>query len=190
MTTEEKIKRISEVTLENTQKECDKSLSEYKARLDKQYDEKMNEAKKKAQLKLESAKEELLKQAKKEVANEQICLKRKLNSKQLELKNILMEEIQKQLVEYTQTEDYLLLLEQQIKEALDLAAGNSVNIYLDAGDEDKKSTLEGRTNSKLLIYKSHFLGGTIAEIPVKNILIDNSFETRLESIMENYTVKV
>lgn len=190
MTTEEKVRRIAEVTLENTQKECDKSLNEYKARLDKQYDVKKDEAKKKAQIKLESAREVLVKQTKKECANEQLCLKRKLSAKQLELKNILREEVEKQLLEYAKTEEYLLLLEKQIREALNLAAGNSVNIYLDANDEDKKPILEAKTKSRLEIYKSHFLGGTIAEIPGKNILIDNSFATKLESIMEDYTFKV
>ncbi len=190
MTTEEKIKHIKEVTLLNTQADCDRLLDKYKAHIDRHYNDKMEEAEKKAELKIKATKEDIIKKAKKECANEQLRLKRKISNKQMELKNILKDEIKKQLVEFAKTEEYMMMLEKQIKEILDFAMGNSVNIYLDANDADKKEILESKTNCTLTIFKKQFLGGTMAEIPVKNIWIDNSFESKLDGIMEDYTFKV
>lgn len=190
LTTEEKVKHIAEVTLENTQRECDKSLGEYMARLDKQYDAKKAEAQEKAQLRLENARESLAKQAKRECANEQICLKRELSSKQSELRDVLKQQVIGMLLEYTGTDEYLSLLEHQINEAVKLAAGNCVNIYIDFNDEDKKEILEKKVNIALQVNGNRLIGGIVAEIPAKNILIDNSFATRLETIMEDYTFKV
>ena len=73
--------------------------------------------------------------------------------------------------------DYLTA---KIQMAGEVAGTEPVIIYLDPSDEDKKAELEEKTGAGLTVSEIKFGGGIRAVIRSRNILIDESFLTRLE----------
>ena len=88
---------------------------------------------------------------------------------------------------YLETQDYQKLLERQVKQAVEFAGNDQMIIYLDPVDEDKLNRLALHNgNAELRISEYSFTGGTRAVIPARHILIDNSFQTRLEEAREKF----
>ena len=61
---------------------------------------------------------------------------------------------------------------------------NSLRIA--AGDKELADALSAKTGCTLLVSSEDFLGGIRAEIPGKNILIDNSFATNLAAMRKEF----
>ena len=88
---------------------------------------------------------------------------------------------------YLETQDYQKLLERQVKQAVEFAGNDQMIIYLDPVDEDKCNRLALHNgNAELRISEYSFTGGTRAVIPARHILIDNSFQTKLEEAREKF----
>lgn len=189
MTTDEKLKHFTSVILESTQRECEQSLDEYKKKLQKYFEEHKEEALKNRAMEENIEADRIKRRASKEYTMEQLHIRRKINHKQVELKNKLLKEVKDLLEEFFVTDDYKELLVSQIEGAKKVARGEVLCIYIDAKDESLKSELEQRTGEELIIDGRTFLGGIKAEIPKKNILIDESFESKLDNWMETYLVK-
>lgn len=189
MTTDEKLKHFTSVILESTQGECEASLSEYKDKLDKYYEEHKEEALKKNKLEEDIEADRIRRKASKEYTMEQLHIRRKINHKQEELKGKLLIEINELLKDFFDTEEYKALLVKQIESAIKVARGENIDIYIDAKDESIKAELENKTGIELIVDGHTFLGGIKAEIPQKNILIDNSFESKLDNWVESYLIK-
>ena len=90
------------------------------------------------------------------------------------------------LANFMETSQYLQLLERQITAAIRLAGDEPLIIYMDPADEDKVRRLSFHHRADIRISEYSFLGGTRAVIPGKNILIDNSFQTKLAEERENF----
>ena len=84
------------------------------------------------------------------------------------------------------TPDYEEYLCRKIREARDFAEDDEVQIFLSANDKDRLNTLIEKTEVPLQISQEDFLGGIRAEIPQKNILIDNSFSENLASMQQEF----
>lgn len=188
MTIEEKLKHFTTVTVESVQEECDKTLNEYKAGLDKNFETYKEDALKEASLKEQTLRDVIQRKASKEYTLEQLHIKRKINHMQKQLCDMLFEEVEKKLELYKKTPEYKELLVKQIKEAVGVARGEELKVFLDSEDKALKDELENICKIKLYISENPFKGGTRCEISKKNILIDNTFETRIEEIKENYVI--
>ncbi len=188
LTTEEKIKHFTAVTIENMQSQCDESLEEQKKKMDDYFEEHKKEALKNAKLEEQIEIDGIKRKASKEFTTEQLHIRRKYNHKQEELQDKLFVEVRELFKEYFKTEEYKNLLIKLIKRAINVARGEEVTIFIDAMDIDLKDDLEKATGVKLACDGRIFFGGIIAEIPSKNILIDSSFESKLDTAKENYTI--
>ncbi len=91
-----------------------------------------------------------------------------------------MERVQELLTEYQQTEDYQNYLTAKIRMAKKVAGTEEVIIYINPSDADKKEELEKQTGAQLTVSTLDFGGGIRAVIRSRNILIDESFVTKLE----------
>ncbi len=176
------------VTIENMQCQCDESLEQYKDKMDEYFEEHKKEALKHSKLEEQIEIDGINRKASKEFTTEQLHIRRKYNNKQEELQDKLFVEVKELLKEYSKTEGYKNLLIKQIKEAIRVARGEEITIFIDAMDIDLKEDLEKETGVKLVSDGRTFFGGIVAEIPSKNILIDNSFESKLDIAKENYTI--
>ena len=128
----------------------------------------------------------LIKDINKKLSIEQINLKRTLGHKQDELKDKLFVELRDMLANFMETAEYDRLLDAQVADAVKIADGEPMIIYIDPADEKKLHNLAMQHQADVRISEYSFLGGTRAVIPGKNILIDNSFQARLAEARENF----
>ncbi|MDE7431806.1 MAG: ATPase, partial [Lachnospiraceae bacterium] len=61
-------------------------------------------------------------------------------------------------------------------------------IYIDPLDKDKKEYLETQTGVTVTISEYSFGRGMRAIIPSKNILVDNSFNYKINELKTDYTI--
>lgn len=188
MTVEEKLRHFTTVTLEDVHEKCERSLNEYKEMLDRQFEQHKDEAVRASELRAKTLTDGIERNASKEYTMEQLHIKRKINHKQDELRERLFARIESELVRYRTSPEYKALLVKQINKAKRFARGEEINIYIDGEDEHLKEQLEAECNIKLGITEHGTKGGIRAEIPKKNILIDNTFETKLEESKERFMI--
>lgn len=186
MTTEEKLQHFLDFCMEDARTRSAKMLDEFTAAQEKIYDEHVAETKNRAEMHLEMESEKIEREINKRLAIEQINIKRTLGQKQDELKDMLFVELKNLLADFMETANYEPLLEKQIKEALAFAGDEELIIYMDPLDEVKSRRLSLTFNTVIRISEYSFFGGIRAVIPSKNILIDHSFQTKLEEARHEY----
>lgn len=189
MTTEEKLHHFNSIILESTEAECNEAFEEYKQSMDKYFEAHKQEQIEKNKLDEKVEADNIRRTASKEYTTEQLHIRRKINHKQEELKNKLLAEVEALMEAFFTTEDYKNLLIKQINEAVAVARGEEIHIFLDAKDKGLKEELEAACNVRLVADGRTFYGGIKAEIPKKNILIDNSFESKLDNWKETYLIE-
>lgn len=186
MTTEEKIKYFSDVTIENASNNSAHIIDDYTASLNKIFEDHKVDATRQAKLQITLGKAQLEKDKNKDLSKEQLLLKKELNKKQDHLKEKLFIEVGYLLEEYMSSRSYQELLIEQINAAKEFAKDTDITIYIDAADSNKLASLITATNTQIHLSEHGFMGGTKAVIHSKNILIDNSFETKLKEAKDSF----
>lgn len=186
MTTEEKLQHFEELCSKDATERSQKMLADYRASLEQIFENHKADAKRQADMQLQAEAEKIEHEINKQLSIGQINLKRTLSNRQEELKSMLFNELRDKLARYMETTEYEKLLERQVKAALAFAGNDEIVIYLDPADQDKVHLLDIRNNVDLKISEYSFSGGTRAVIPSKNVLIDNSFDTKLEEAFANF----
>lgn len=186
MTTEEKLKHFLDVTVENANVKSVETIEEYKKGLQKVFESHKEDALRKQQLQIKLSEENLRKEKNTEVSKQQMEIKKELGKKQEELKSLLFHEVENKLEEYMSTKEYRKYLIDHIKEAKEFAQGEEIQIYIDSADEEALESLEMATGTQISVSEYSFRGGMRAVIRSKNILIDQSFETRLNEAKDGF----
>lgn len=186
MTTEEKLQHFYEVSMDTAREEATKVLDEYKAALETEMERHKQEkqAASESQFKIDS--DNAAREINKALSAEHLHIKRKLSKKQQKLKESIFAEVEELLDDFSKKPEYTDWLEDKIKQSLEIAENDSVQIYLTAKDSAKAKELTKRTGITPLISETDFLGGIRAVIPEKNILIDNTFLTAFENEKERF----
>lgn len=186
MTTEEKLQHFYEVSMDTAREEATKVLDEYKAALETEMErhKKEKQAASESQFKIDS--DNAAREINKALSAEHLHIKRKLSKKQQKLKESIFAEVEELLDDFSKKPEYTDWLENKIKQSLEIAENDSVQIYLTAKDSAKAEELTKRTGITPLISETDFLGGIRAVIPEKNILIDNTFLTAFENEKERF----
>ena len=186
MTTEEKLQHFYEVSMDTAREEATKALDEYKAALEIEMERHKQEkqAASENQFKIES--DNAAREINKALSAEHLHIKRKLSKKQQKLKESIFAEVEDLLNAFSQKPEYVDWLEDKIKQSLEIAQNDSIQIYLTARDSARSEELTKRTGITPLISETDFLGGIRAVIPEKNILIDNTFLTAFENEKERF----
>ena len=186
MTTEEKLQHFYEVSMDTAREEATKVLDEYKAALETEMERHKQEkqAASESQFKIDS--DNAAREINKALSAEHLHIKRKLSKKQQKLKESIFAEVEELLDDFSKKPEYTDWLEDKIKQSLEIAENDSVQIYLTAKGSAKAEELTKRTGITPLISETDFLGGIRAVIPEKNILIDNTFLTAFENEKERF----
>jgi len=187
LTNQEKLQHFYESTINDVTNTSKQMLQEYETALTTLFEEHKEEVLRKADLEIKTETEKIKRHNNKELSMEQIRMKRAISKKHSELKDKLFVEVKDLLENYMTTPDYRTLLIQQIKEAVAFAREESIIIYIDPSDSDSRIKLESAAGAKLTISQYSFMGGTRAVIPSKNVLIDNSFESKLQEAKQNFS---
>ncbi|PXV85314.1 vacuolar-type H+-ATPase subunit E/Vma4 [Lachnotalea glycerini] len=187
MTIEEKLQHFQDFTMQDARDKSNQMLDEYSASLDKIFEEHREKKLRQAQLEIKTQTESLKHDRNKELSKQHLHIKRNITKKQENLKEKLFVEVKDLLCKFMESAEYNQLLISQIKAAKNFAKDQNITIYLDPADSSRRSSLEVSTNTMLTVSKYSFIGGIRAIIPDKNILIDNSFETKLSEAKANFT---
>lgn len=187
MTTEEKLQHFLDTCMEDARARSNRMLDEYMAALETTFKEHQADSRHRADMQVRLESEKIERDINKQLAIEQIDIKRTLGHKQEELKEKLFVELKDMLANYLETPEYLRLLDKQVQHAVEFAGDDEVIIYLDPVDEDKVRRLALHHGKALIkISEYSFTGGCRAVIPARHILIDNSFQTKLAEAKENF----
>ena len=68
----------------------------------------------------------------------------------------------------------------------DFAENDEIHIFLSSTDRERLDALIQKTGISLQVSGEDFIGGIRAEIPHKNILIDNSFAANLDAMRKEF----
>lgn len=186
MTIEEKLKHFLEVSVQDASNAGNNMVSDYQASLDKLFEEHKENALRQSEFQIKVETEHAKRAANIELTRQQLHIKRKIIRKQNELKDQLFEEVVDMLHDYMKTEAYTTLLKELITKSKEYAGNQYIIIYIDPKDADKKELLEQQTGATLTVSEYSFIGGIRTVIPYKNILIDDSFEKKIEASKEKF----
>lgn len=187
MTTEEKLKYFEESSLEEARKQASAMIEEYKVNLDKVEKEHKATTLRQSDLQLKTESDNLKRNNNMALSKEQLQIKRKITQKQNELKEKLFVEVKQLLEDYMTTSAYQQLLIKQIKNIQKEAGSGKLILYIDPADSDKRSSLQVATGAPVTVSEYSFMGCTRAVLQDRNILIDNSFASKLEKLKADFS---
>lgn len=190
MTIEEKMEHFREVSLDNVSTKSHNILVEYKKSLDEQFEKHKQSA-------LEDAKEAEASQisavkveAKRALSKLQSEIKRDVIMHQNELKTELFDAVNAKIYEYKTTDEYKKMLIDQIKKIQKDFDDAEIDFFIDPSDEMLLDSLIKATAANIQINQTAFIGGIKAIVNSKNILVDNSFKTKLSEEQEKFTISI
>lgn len=186
MTIEHKLKHFEEICTRDAAEKYEKMISDYTAYQESVLKEHMEQANKQAELQLQAETEKIRREANKELSVNQIAIKRRYSQKKEELQEKIFTELRDRLARFMETPQYEAMLIKQIKKAKEFAGNEEIHIYIDPADQEKRHILSMQTDCDIRVSQYPFIGGTRAVIASKNVLIDNSFETKLKEAGENF----
>lgn len=190
MTIEEKLDHFKTLCFDDAKQRSGKMLSDYSESLKKILEEHKRDARRQADMQVAAKTEKIEREINKQLSIEQINIKREYSRKQEELKSKLLSELRNRLALFMDSGDYQKYLEQEVKSALAIAGSAPITIYLDPSDAQMQNRLALHTSAELKSSDTTFLGGIRAIIPSKNILIDNSFQAKLEELSEKFQFRL
>ena len=186
MTIDEKLQHFYDVSLDEAREDAAKAIQDHKEYLQKVLEEHKQSRTQTATAEVKAEAEHVRREVNKALSAEQISLKRDWSIKQNELKETLFAEVKDKIQQFTKTPEYQDYLCRRIREARDFAENDEIQIFLSAGDKYLLNFLITKTGCSLQVSEEDFLGGIRAEIPAKNILIDNSFSTNLAAMHKEF----
>ncbi|MFR6332454.1 MAG: ATPase [Eisenbergiella sp.] len=188
MTTEEKLKHFLDVTTESTNAKNAKVLEDYTTALEKAFEEHKEESTRKAALQLKLSEDSFKKKQNAEIARAQLQIRERVSGLSEELKAKLFTEVRDKLERYMDTREYQDYLVAEIGRRR--YRRDEVLIYIDPADSGKLNSLAAMTNTTVEVSKYGFGGGIRALIRSRNILIDQSFETKLKEAEEMFVFQI
>ena len=186
LTTEEKLQHFEDICTGGALKKYEQAVSDYTAYEEKILNEHKENARKQAALQIAAEKERIARETNKNLSLGQIEIRRSYSRKDEELRGKVFSELRDRLARFMETPKYDALLEAQIKKEKAFAGSSEIHIYIDPSDREKQNLLSLRTDCDIRVSQYPFLGGTRAVIASKNILIDNSFETKLKEAEQDF----
>ena len=186
MTTEEKLKHFQDICMEDARERSARMLDDYMKALEDAYEEHTADARRRADMQVEAETEKLEREINKRLSIGQLDLKREFSRRQEELKDKLFVELRDKLANFMETQEYQRLLDRQVKAVKEFAGNEELIVYMDPSDVDKVQRIALHHNASIKISEYSFDGGTRAVIPGKHILIDNSFETKLNEARHEF----
>ena len=169
----------------------DEQVNQYRATLQKDYDEFVKNTYQEFDAKFVNAKKEMRKELNKNIAQSQIHLQRDLYLQEEKLKKKLFAEFNDAIQNYMQTDEYRNQLVVMINNLKDYAEKNreELVVYINHSDQGMIETLLEETNANIQISDREFLGGVRGVLKDRQVLIDFSFSTLLANVEDSFTIK-
>lgn len=189
LTIDEKIAHIQSVVMEEARGQGNEIIKQHKDALEEIFQTHQEEAIRQSKMRMKAETTAGRRKLNIAASKRQVAFRRERSKVQNALKDQLFEEVKELLFEYMRTEEYKEYLITHIQKAVRFAGGQSIVIYINPTDLDKKDYLEDYTGMRITISKEDFMGGIRVVLPEKNILMDYSFQGGLEKEYEEFTFK-
>lgn len=187
MNIEDKLEHFVDVSKQTAMQRSNALVADYKEQLDNSFEDHKAEAIRKSELAQKSAADSLQRAHRKELSHEQLKIKRELSVRSSQLKNQLFTEVLEMIAAFRKTPEYVEVLKNQIQKArTEVSDTEDMTIYIDPEDSAYLEQLSAETDTRLTVSSYSFMGGTRAVIPSKNILIDESFQSKLEEVRDHF----
>lgn len=169
----------------------DEQVNQYRATLQKDYDEFVKNTNQEFDAKFANAKKNMRKELNKNISQSQIHLQRDLYLQEEKLKKSLFAEFNSAIQNYMQTDEYRNQLVVMINNLKDYAEKNreELVVYINHSDQGMIETLLEETNANIQISDREFLGGVRGVLKDRQVLIDYSFSTLLANVEDSFTIK-
>lgn len=169
----------------------DEQVNQYRATLQKDYDEFVKNTNQEFDAKFVNAKKDMRKELNKNISQSQIHLQRDLYLQEEKLKKSLFAEFNSAIQNYMQTDEYRNQLVVMINNLKDYAEKNreELVVYINHSDQGMIETLFEETNANIQISDREFLGGVRGVLKDRQVLIDYSFSTLLANVEDSFTIK-
>lgn len=169
----------------------DEQVNQYRATLQKDYDEFVKNTNQEFDAKFANAKKNMRKELNKNISQSQIHLQRDLYLQEEKLKKTLFAEFNDAIQNYMQTDEYRNQLVVMINNLKDYAEKNreELVVYINHSDQGMIETLLEETNANIQISDREFLGGVRGVLKDRQVLIDYSFSTLLANVEDSFTIK-
>lgn len=169
----------------------DEQVNQYRATLQKDYDEFVKNTNQEFDAKFVNAKKDMRKELNKNISQSQIHLQRDLYLQEEKLKKSLFAEFNDAIQNYMQTDEYRNQLVVMINNLKDYAEKNreELVVYINHSDQGMIETLLEETNANIQISDREFLGGVRGVLKDRQVLIDYSFSTLLANVEDSFTIK-
>ena len=184
MTLEEKLENISQAAIEDATKQSEALIQEYQQNIDKAIKIHEEEIEKRNIAEYEYQYAKLEREKNKAISQAMLESKMTITKKTEELSEKLFDLVKSKLAAYKKTPEYESYLLKLIQSAVDFSNGNEIAIYIDPSDASLKEALEKKSGKTITISTEEFFGGIRAIITEKNILIDESFATKISEEKE------
>ena len=176
MQIEEKLEVFRNFTIDEAKQKSDEMIAQFDRSCKQELEEFRQNKQAEMEHKIQIEERNIRRQVNSKVSGEMLRQKHILD----ECKVKLSDQVRLLLGEYQNTEEYKKYLIAKIHMAKKVAEQDPVIIYINPSDADKKTELEVLTKAELTVSKIDFGGGIRAVIRSRNILIDESFMTKLE----------
>lgn len=183
----EKLNIFYTSVIEVAGKRSSDEIEEFQAAMDKQLEDFRKRKQEEETFRYQVEEEKQKRQVNRQVSEAAILGKRKLNQAQQAKKETLFGCVEEKLLEFKKTRAYDEYLRSGIRMAKQFARDEEITIYLNPTDAEKKEQLMQETGCALTVSDTDFGGGIRAVVPGKNVLIDESFQTKLQKEREAYT---
>ena len=180
MQIKEKLEVFQKFTINVANSESDTLIREYEEACQRENEEFQKNRQMEMEHKFQMEETAIRRELNRKVSEEVVRQKRLLDSCKREWEEKLSEKVKERLKQYQKTEDYQKYLAAKIRMAKEVAEEEEITVYIDPADADKKERLERDTGVELTVSNMEFGGGIRAVIRSRNILIDESFMTKLE----------
>lgn len=180
MQIKEKLEVFQKFTINVANSESDMLIREHEEACERETEEFRKNRQIEMEHKFQMEETAIRRELNRKVSEEVVRQKRLLDICKREWEEKLCEKVKDRLKKYQQTEDYQKYLIAKIKMAKEVAGKEEVTVYINPSDEAKKEILEQETGVELTVSAMEFGGGIRAVIRSRNILIDESFMTKLE----------
>ncbi len=188
MTVEEKLKHFIASSVEDARIQSEAVIKEYTEMLQRDLQEFKEQVDEQAKEKLRLEETRVRRGLNHDLSVRLLSVKKELSDKHDELKSALFNEVRELIDAFRKTPDYAALLQEQIRHALSFAKDDVITVYLDPEDSALKPALSKIFDCNIVISEYSFGGGTRTVIEKKDILIDNSFDTRFEELTEDFAL--
>ncbi len=192
MTIEEKLENFRDISLKTATEISSRDLSDFKAELEKAFEEHQESAMRRRDQMIARETNECRIQSNKELVSEQLACRKKLSDAEEELTEELFAQVKERLCEFRKTAGYTAYLQNALAQIMEYGAGGEIAVEIDETDKHLVPDLAKLTGNKAVfnLVKEKIPGGLRAIIPGKNIMIDRSFEQRLEELHESFRLEM